>query len=290
MVTRQRPRSTRLLVVILVSISLAVITLDYRQGPTGPLASAGRGTRAVIAPLQSGVTAVTRPIGDFFSGLAHLPALESENRRLEAEVAELRGQLQVDGFRYEEYLGLLDLLELRQSLDPEAVTASVISNGVSNFEWTVTIDRGSADGLAPDMVVVAGTALAPLLVGIVADVTDHSAVVQLMLDRDWAAAGVIGTAQGEAGLVQGQGDDDLKMSLVEPGTEIDGNAPVFTLGYQVGGNPGLYPPGLLIGQVSRTVPDENAIQEFVNVRPAVDFATLQFVLVLKTAPDAEPTP
>ena len=47
MVTRQRPRSTRLLVVVLVSVSLAVITLDYREGEDGPLAGARRRRQAV---------------------------------------------------------------------------------------------------------------------------------------------------------------------------------------------------------------------------------------------------
>jgi len=49
-VTRQRPRATRLLVVVLVSISLAVITLDYRQ-QDGPLSALGASTKA--APTRS---------------------------------------------------------------------------------------------------------------------------------------------------------------------------------------------------------------------------------------------
>ena len=76
MVSRQHPRSTRLLVVVLVSISLAVITLDYREGEDGPLAGLGRIALATMAPLQEAVTTATRPIGDFFSGLVHLPSLE----------------------------------------------------------------------------------------------------------------------------------------------------------------------------------------------------------------------
>ena len=82
MVTRQRPRSTRLLVVALVSVSLAVITLDYRQGDSGPLAGLGGAAKAFMAPMQRAVTAVTEPVGDFFSGLAHLPSLADENERL----------------------------------------------------------------------------------------------------------------------------------------------------------------------------------------------------------------
>jgi cell shape-determining protein MreC len=73
---------------------------------------------------------------------------------------------------------------------------------------------------------------------------------------------------------------------VEPGTLIEGDEPVFTQGYELDGEAGLYPPGMLIGQVSRLVPADNATQEYVEVRPAVDFETLQFVLVLQARTEA----
>jgi len=51
----------------------------------------------------------------------------------------------------------------------------------------------------------------------------------------------------------------------------------------VNGQQGLYPPGLVIGQVSHVIPGADGLQEFVTVRPAVDFSTLEFVLVLQTS-------
>jgi len=96
-VSRQHPRSTRLLVVVLVSISLAVITLDYREGEDGPLAGLGRVALATMAPLQEAVTTATRPIGDFFSGLVHLPSVEKENERLRRENQELAAAIAAAG-------------------------------------------------------------------------------------------------------------------------------------------------------------------------------------------------
>ena len=185
MVTRQRPRSTRLLVVVLVSISLAVITLDYRQGQDGPLAGFGRIALAAMAPLQKAVTTVTRPIGDFFSGLVHLPSLEDENQQLQDENSALRG--------------------------------------------------------------------------VIARQPDLANQVQELAD-------LLG----------------LKESLVVPGTTIEGNETVVTQGYEVNGQRGLYPPGLVIGEVSQVIPGASDLQEFVTVRPAIDFAALEFVLVLQT--------
>jgi cell shape-determining protein MreC len=90
------------------------------------------------------------------------------------------------------------------------------------------------------------------------------------------------SSSGETGLVTGQGDDDLRMDLVTPGVGIGVTEPVYTTSYEVNGRPGRYPPGILIGTVDRVTPESNAIQESVAVRPAVDFSTLEFVLVLQT--------
>ena len=280
MVIRQRPRSTRLLVVALVSISLAVITLDYRQRDSGPLAVAGDAAKAFMAPMQEAVTTVTEPVGDFFSGLAHLPSLADENERLREENTALIAGGQVAADQQLRYQELLDVAGLRDSLDPAAVTAHVIGNGVSNFEYTMTIDKGSADGIERGQPVATGSADAPMLVGRVVSVTPISADVLLLIDRDHAAAATIGNSQ-EAGLVEGQGASDLRMSLFETGTLIEGGESVFTQGYQLDGQPGVFPPDMLIGQVSRLIPSENETQQYVEVRPAVDFDTLQFVLVLQ---------
>jgi rod shape-determining protein MreC len=284
-VTRQRPRATRLLVVVLVSISLAVITLDYRQ-QDGPLSALGASTKAAMAPMQRAVTNVTRPVGDFFSGLAHLPSLSKENQELKDELAAAHADDATKELIQTQNEELQGLLDLRPTLDPEAVAAVVIANGLSNFEWTITIDKGSNDGIAMNQPVVTGSPDAPMLVGHVVQVSPDSADVRLIIDRESAAAAVLKDSQ-EAGLIHGQGDADLRMTDVEPGTVTEGDVEqVFTLGYEVTGQPGLYPPDLLIGQVSRTVPADNATEEFIEVRPAVDFATLQFVLVLKARTEA----
>ena len=102
MVTRQRPRSTRLLVVALVSVSLAVITLDYRQRDSGPLAGIGSAAKTFMAPMQEAVTTVTEPVGDFFTGLANLPSLADENESLRNEIDSLKSEIQADAFDQEQ--------------------------------------------------------------------------------------------------------------------------------------------------------------------------------------------
>jgi rod shape-determining protein MreC len=280
MALRQRPRSTRLLVVVLISLSLATITMDYRQGQSGPLAGIGRTMTSIMAPLQDAVSTVTRPIGNFFSGLAHLPSLAQENQDLKNQVAGLEAKVQGETVAQARVDELSKLLQLQQSLGATpTVAADVIASGVSNFEWTVRIDVGSAEGVTVnDAVVASGNRL----VGHVISVTGGYSVVQLIIDRTSAVAGKLSIAN-ETGLIQGEGADDMRMSLVDPAADIAPNETVVTSGYRApDGEGGLYPSGITIGQVSRVLPESNSLQKFITVRPAVDFSSLELVLVIKS--------
>lgn len=273
-----------MLVALLVSASLAVITLDYRQGEDGLLAGLGRTAQAGMAPLQRAVTGVIRPVEDFFSGLAHLPTLEAQNRTLREQIETLKTELAANQEYRQLYEQLLGLIGLRQ-LNPGSVAATVIANGVSNTSWKITIDKGLSSGIQIDQPVIAGTRDAPRLVGRVVRVTESSADVELIIDPDHAAAAILDVSR-ETGLIEGQGDQDLRMSLITSTTEIEGGERVFTEAYEVRGQQGRYPPGILIGSVARLVPADNELEAYVTVKPAVDFSDLRFVLVLKTPAEA----
>ncbi len=263
--------------------SLAIITLDYRQGDTGPLASMGRAAQTFMAPMQKAVTTVTRPVGDFFTGLAHLPTLARDNQDLKDQVATLQTQAAGNDSLRLRLRQLEELLSLQDSLGPDAVPAVVIANGVSNFDWSVTIDKGSNDGIAVGQPVVAGSADSPRLVGQVAAVTPISADIQLLIDPGFAVAGRLASSQ-ETGLVVGQGEQDLRMELVAPGTVFpEGQTEnVFTLTYAIQGQRGRFPPDILIGEVASVHEGANALEIDVAVRPAIDFSALEVVLVLQT--------
>lgn len=266
-----RARNARLLVAILVSISLATITIDYRQGESGVLAGLGRAALTAIAPLQAAVSRITRPVGDFLSTLANLPRIRRENERLKDELAEARAAVARQASLEARYEQLVKLLGLQEALDPPTAAALVIGSGVSNFEWTITIDAGTEDGVGVGSPVLAAAGL----VGRVVEAGPTSSLVQLIIDPDSRVAARLASSR-ETGLLVGQGEDDLQMRGVDPATEVAAGEPVETAGYQGG----LYPPGIPIGVVSRVVENPAALEKFVTVRPAVDFSTLEVVLVV----------
>ena len=278
MALRSRARSTRVLVVALVSISLVTITVDYREGTDGPLASLGDGALAVVSPLQEAVSKVTHPIGNFFSTLFRLPSIRRDRDVLRERVDTLETQL-AEGRADQARLGELEaLVGVQESLGIriETTGAQVIANCVSNFEWTITIDKGSSDGIHESMPVVASAGL----VGHVVNVGTSSSVVQLIIDPDSSVAGRLDVSR-QTGLLSGEGPADLQMSLVEPTVEVAPDEHVVTAGYRIAGvAESLYPPNVLVGTVSRVLDEDSATEKFLNVRPAVDFSSLSLVLVV----------
>jgi rod shape-determining protein MreC len=275
---RSRARSTRLLVVALVSISLVTITVDYREGTEGPLASLGDGALAVVSPLQEAVSKVTHPIGNFFSTLFRLPSIRHERDMLRERVDMLETQLAEGRADQARLVELEALVGVQESLGNriETTGAQVIANGVSNFEWTITIDKGSSDGVHENMPVIASAGL----VGHVVNVGTSSSVVQLIIDPDSSVAGRLDVSR-QTGLLSGEGQDDLQMSLVEPTVEVAPDEHVVTAGYRIAGvAESLYPPNVLIGTVSRVLDEDSATEKLLTVRPAVDFSSLSLVLVV----------
>ncbi len=84
------------------------------------------------------------------------------------------------------------------------MAAVVIANGLSNFRYTITINRGSAMGSRWISPWSTGSEQAPILVGSVTRVSSMSAEVELIIDRNSVVAGRLSVSH-ETGQIQGQG-------------------------------------------------------------------------------------
>jgi rod shape-determining protein MreC len=267
----RRARNTRALVISLVTLSLVTITIDYRGGDSGPFDVAGRATLSAVGALQGAVSRVFRPVAAFFSGVARMGSLQQENEQLRERIRSLERQTSEDVSRDREINQLRSLLNLRQAQHLNGVAGNVIGESVSNFEWLITVDRGSVDGVLLHAPVVSGEGL----IGQVVKVSPRWSQVQLIIDPDSSVAGRL-AGSGETGLIRGQRNQDLTMDLVNPQKPVIPSEQVVTAGYQGG----LYPPGILVGFVSRVRLRPGGLTKEIDVHPAVDFSALQFVLVV----------
>ena len=267
----RRARNTRALVISLVTLSLVTITIDYRGGDSGPFEVAGRATLSAVGALQAAVSRLFRPVGSFFTGISRVGSLQQENERLRERIQALERQASETLSRDREINELRSLLNMRQQHRLTGVAGSVIGESVSNFEWLITVDRGSQDGVTLRAPVVSGQGL----IGKVVNVAPRWSQVQLIIDPDSSVAGRLAVS-GETGLIRGRRLDDLTMDLVNPEERIVPNEQVVTAGYQGG----LFPPGILVGFVSSVRERPGGLTKEITVRPAADFSALQFVLVL----------
>src|SRR4029079_13395720 len=84
------PLRSRIVVVGLVVLSLVLITFSFRETSNGPLHSAQHVGARVLRPLEIATERVVRPFRDAYNWFDGLVTARSENRKLKAEVQDLR--------------------------------------------------------------------------------------------------------------------------------------------------------------------------------------------------------
>lgn len=206
---------------------------------------------------------------DLWDGYFALRDVRSENAALRAEVNGLQVQLQAERARAERADAYRSLLQLRARVPLETTGAEVIAAGASPEFRTVTIDKGSADGVAADMAVVAPAGV----VGRITQPGPRAALVQLIIDRNAAAGAVIERTRVQ-GIVGGVGDGSLRMDFAPATGDVVAGDVVVTSGID-----GLYPVGFILGTVDRVSRGDGLYHE-ITVRPAVDFSRLEDVLIV----------
>jgi rod shape-determining protein MreC len=219
----------------------------------------------------SGGTSGVRQIWGNYVGLRHVKA---DNDELKRQLAAAQIALQEQRALADRARGLEKLLDLREHVELATTGAEIIGAAASPDFRTVTIDKGTRNGLRPDMAVIAPAGV----VGRVVVPSARSAKVQLLIDRN-AAAGVIIERTRAQGVVVGGGDDRLQMQYVSESSDVVVGDLVVTSGIDT-----IYPKGLAVGRVEIVEKNGPAFKKIV-VRPAVDFSQLEEVLIVLT-----PTP
>jgi rod shape-determining protein MreC len=233
-------------------------------------------TFGTFAEVQRAATSGIDAVRNNWTGYVALQGVREENERLKSEVANLNVALQQERALAEQTRSLQKLLEMKSATALQTTAASVIAGGASPEFRTVTIDKGTGDGLQPDMAVLAPEGV----VGRIIMPSGRAAKVQLLIDRD-AAAGVIVERTRAQGVVVGTGADRFRLDHVPGVADIKVGDRVVTSGIE-----GIYPKGFVVGQIESI---DRQSGEFANVvvRPAVPFSALESVLVVLSPPSSE---
>jgi rod shape-determining protein MreC len=262
-------RRTGVLLFVVTMAHIFLISVQVQSKSGVPVLQAV--TFGVFARVQGGTAAVIHGVRNFWGNYVGLRGVRIENEALRKHVAELEVRLQQQRALAARSTRLQELMDLQTSMPLPTIAADVIAGNPNPGMRTITIGRGSADGVQKDMAVIAPAGVVGRIVGVPAA---HAARVQLLIDR-YAAAGAV-TERGRAGgmVVGVDGDPPLTMELVSNLADVQAGDAVLASGAD-----GIYPKGFNIGRVE-SAERGSAMYRTITVRPSVDFSSLEEVLVV----------
>lgn len=244
--------------------TLTLLTdLPALQGPRGA-------ARGLLSPAEAAMTGLAGLGGDVFGIFGDIASLRHQNAQLTSQNAQLRRRLAQAQGALTENQQLRRALAFEQTYGHSVRPAQVIARSPEPLARTLTIDRGSADGLAPGMVVASPAGL----VGRLVSVASHSAIVQTLADPA-SRVNAYDAATSLEGTVIG-GGTTLTMELpARANTVLKPGDWVLSSG--VGGS---YPRGLVVGQVTSFQSQDTAALEYAQLAWPDDYSSLSLVLVI----------
>jgi rod shape-determining protein MreC len=272
-------RRRRAVLALLVVLSLLLLTAYFGEAPNGRLHAVQRDFLTVVAPIQDGANKALKPVRDLFSWFGNTLHAKSQLAQSLKQTEKLRRELvaeQAEKRTYHQLLALTHLDQLGVS-DYRPVTATVVGKPSNLWYATVNIDKGESSGIRVNDPVINEEGL----VGRVAWAVGDGAQVDLITDSSMGVSARIGTDTA-TGLVQPKVGEpnDLLLQYLPSTTRANGGEYVVTSGTVTPAYPSLFPPGLIIGQVTSV--NEESAYESVNVHPIANLHDLDIVQVLTT--------
>ncbi|MGE5587454.1 MAG: rod shape-determining protein MreC [Clostridia bacterium] len=279
---QQDPTGKRYTLTLAAILLLLVALLFTTSGEREMLSLPESAMRETLAPLARVFFRVTGEISGAVRTIANLRHLVRENDRLYLEIS----RLMAENARLEEYrlenVRLRRLLDFQATLDYSTSAAQIVGRNPGNWLETVTINKGTRHGVKKDMAV----ATMEGLVGRVLSATPRTATVLLILDPRSAVGGMV---QRTRTLVLVEGDParpglcSVKSLTQQSDLQVGDRVLSSGLG-------GIYPKGLVIGEIVEVVPGKYGVGKAAYLKPAVDFARLEEVVVITKASEPAGAP
>jgi rod shape-determining protein MreC len=266
---RQRPG-----VVLGAAILLHVILISAQVNTASGLPVLQVVTFGSFSEVQRGTMSVIDGVRGLWSGYVALQQVEEENTALKQELQTLQVTLQQERAEAQRTDNLRQLLELRERANLDTVAAEVIAGAASPDFQTVTIDKGSSESLDTDMAVISPAGV----VGRVILPSRRASKVQLLIDRNAAAGALIERTRAGGMVVGAEANPPLRLELVSNLADVQVGDNVVASGVD-----GIFPKGYLIGRVEQA-DRSGGLYWRLNVRPSVDFSSLEEVLVVLMPP------
>ncbi len=269
----KRQISARVKTILILAVVLAVATaiISGLFGTTW----AGKAVQTVLAPLRSGVSALTRQAERYYNYIFGYEALEAKNHYLEQRIIQIEDEVRSADSLQRENERLRELLHLSEEHpDYHYCDAYIIAWESSSWKSAFTIGKGTSAGLETGMVAITEYGQ---VVGLITDVGPNWATVTTILDSSVEISASVASS-GHTGVVQGAfsggSAGKLRMNYLPSEAVLRNNDQVVTTGSSV------YPKDLILGYIEDAGFDETGVAKFAMLRPAADFDTLEQVFIV----------
>jgi rod shape-determining protein MreC len=246
------------------------ITVSYRLRPDLVQNAFG----FVLTPVQDAMTSAGQWTSSKIDSIFSLGSAIEENielkARLDEQVRELN-RLRIIEDQYDKLSALVDM-KTRYG-DYNTVGASVIGEDPGNWTGSFLINKGSREGIKPDMAVLGSNGL----IGRVFE-TGYTYSKVITLIDDISAISVKGAVCGDTGILKG--DSYLRMEglcrveFIARDSQIAADEDIITSHLS-----SVYPPGIAVGTVTEVTLDGNGAKTAL-VRPYEEFDNLELVLII----------
>lgn len=261
------------ILIVLVIVCLALITFYAREGAGGLLHQAQEKVSGIVAPVESAG-------GTIANGMANIAQTVENATASDATLSELRdynAELIAYYAQSEEYRKeaerLRELLALKDQYRIEGVGARVIGRSAQAWSQTITIDKGSNDGIDSGQTVMGANGVVGQIVG----TTATTATVRLLTDPESGAAAIVQSTRDE-GIVRGSLNGLLYLEGLPADSQVEVGDVVLTSG--LGGS---YTRGLLIGTVVRVSNNPSDVTRQIIVSANDTASMLEEVIVVFSA-------
>ena len=264
---------------IIVALALIMYSVTYGSNIVT------QGVNDVTNILGRLVSYPANSINDFIDSVGDLSNTYQENQCLKQKIDTIHelevqlNELKRDNQKMKETLKLQDTLN-----DYTLVNATVIARNPDTWRDVITINKGSNDGIQPQMSVMSDNGL----VGKVLDVNPTSARIALLSNADNTLVRVAAMIQNEKEPIYGTitGYDEktnmLVMSQIQATQDIKVGDKVVTSGLG-----GISPNSLYIGTVEEVAMDRFGLYKEVKIRPAADTNDVRYVTVVIRTSESE---
>jgi len=269
--------SNKRLILLLVGMIFLVALISFSLRDRNHASLPEQLIKDVVGFGQTVFSKPTQYVTGIFNNVESLLNTYDENKRLKARLEDYASlQAEVNDLQLEnkELRSIVDKEENLRAFNP--IQSTVIARNPDQWEEKIIIDKGEIHGVEPNMAVMTSKGL----IGKVILTTPYTSTVELLSTQNpnYRVSAVIAAEEEVFGLIEGFDEKrkELIMKRIDSDFEVKKGQKVTTSGLG-----GIFPKGILIGEVTEVTTDDYGLTQLAYIKPAASFSILDHVIISK---------